>query len=256
MYIIDRYAYSNALRPIDPAQKSGLAMVTILLCLLLNRPSVGFPAFVWMSVLTVWWARIPFPVFGRILLAEGAFLVLSVAGVAISIGLHAPELPYTLSIGAFWLGTSPEALTESLRLLTRALGCAAALNFLILTTPLIDTIELLRRLRIPDTLIEVMTIVYRAIFVLLESMQRIHTAQDARLGYQTPQRAMQSVAMLSSQLFLDAYRRSQRLQIALDSRGLDGPLRVLPLNYSSDPRVWWIGAGLASSLLLAGGISG
>lgn len=252
MHLIDRYAYSNALRRLDPAQKAGLALLAIMLCLLLDRPAVGLLTLVWMLGLAVGWARVPLRVFGRVLLAEGLFLGISVLGVALSLSLAPPAQGWSWQLGPLWLSSSPAALAVATRLLARALGCAAALNFLILTTPLVDLIGLLRRLRLPEALIDLMTVTYRAIFVLLESMQRMATAQDARLGYRDGRRAMRSAALLASQLFLDAYRRSQRLQTALESRGMHGPLRVLPLTYTSDRLVWWFGAAMATSLLLVG----
>lgn len=253
MHVIDRYAYTNALRRVDPAQKGGLALLAILLCLLLDRPAVGLLTLLWMTALTTLWARTPLLVFGRTLLAEGLFLTLSVLGVALSVSLAPSALPAAAwQIGPLWFSTSPTALDLATRLFTRALGCAAALNFLILTTPLIDLIELLRRLRLPETLIDVMTITYRTIFVLLESLQRIYTAQDSRLGYRNAKRSMQSAALLSSRLFLDVYERSRRMHIALESRGMDGPLRVLPMRYTYDWRTWWFGAALLTSLLLLG----
>jgi cobalt/nickel transport system permease protein len=251
MHHIDRHAYSNAIRTLDPAQKGALAAFAILLCLLLDRPAVGLLTIGWMLALTTLWARVPPLVFGRTLLAEGLFLMLSVASVAVSVS-RSQSGPAVWQLGPLWLSTSPAALDLAARLFTRALGCAAALNFLILTTPLTDLIELLRRLRVPETLIELMTIIYRAIFVLLESLNRMRTAQDARLGFSSPQRAMRSAGLLGSQLFLDAYRRSRRLQVALESRGLDGPLRVIALDYTSDRRVWWIGGAMTASLVLVG----
>ncbi|MFV9505807.1 MAG: cobalt ECF transporter T component CbiQ [Oscillochloridaceae bacterium umkhey_bin13] len=251
MHLIDRYAYSNAIRTLDPAQKGGLSGLALLLCLFLDRPVVGLLTIIWMFALTTLWARIPVLVFGRVLLTEGLFLAFSVLGVAVSISLSPPTSTMAWQVGPLWLSTSIEALELTLRLLTRALGCAAALNFLILTTPLTDLIEVLRRLRLPETLIELMTLIYRAIFVLLESLERMRTAQDTRLGFSTPGRALRSAGLLGSQLFLDAYRRSRRLEVALESRGLAGPLRVIPLAYTADRRVWWFAAALAATLLLA-----
>ncbi len=49
---IDRHAYSNRLRLIDPAQKGGLAVLAIGLCLLLDRPAVGLLTMAWMLALT------------------------------------------------------------------------------------------------------------------------------------------------------------------------------------------------------------
>lgn len=180
MRLIDRYAYSSRLRRIDPAQKGGLALLAILLCLLLDRPAVGLLAVGWMPPLTVRWARVPLRVFGRVLLAEGLFLTVSALGVALSVGLApAPPPAWAWQLGPLWLSSGPAALDSAARLLARALGCAAALNFLTLTTPLTDLIDLLRRLRLPETLIDLMTLVYRTIFVLFECLQRMAVAQDA-----------------------------------------------------------------------------
>ncbi|NJN84172.1 MAG: hypothetical protein HC802_19110 [Caldilineaceae bacterium] len=60
------------------------------------------------------------------------------------------------------------------------------------------------------------------------------TAQESRLGFRNRHTMLRSAGLLGSQLFIDAYRRSQRVQIALDSRGFDGTLRVLPSEYIAD----------------------
>jgi cobalt/nickel transport system permease protein len=255
VHLIDRHAYTNAIRQVDPAQKAALAGAAIGLCLLLDRPAVGLLTVGWMLALATLWARVSARVFGQILFAEGMFLALSVLGVALSVSLAPPTVAgWGWRLGPLWLSSSPVALELALRLVSRALGCSAALNFLILTTPLVDLIELLRRLRVPEVLIDLMTVVYRAIFVLLESLQRMATAQDARMGYHDAPQAMRSAALLASQLFLDAYRRSRRLQIALESRGMAGPLRVLPIAYTRGRRAWWLGATMAASLLLVGAL--
>lgn len=255
MRLLDRYAYASPLRRIDPAQKAALALLTILLCLVLDRPAVGLLALLWMLGLSAGWARVPAGVVLGILGAEAAFLTLSTLGVALSVGLG-PRGPagWSWQLGPLWLASSPAALAQALRLIARALGSAAALNFLILSTPLVDLIELLRRLGLPEVLIDVMNVTYRSIAVLLESMARMATAQDARLGYRDARRSLRSAALLGSQLFLDAYRRSQRMQVALESRGLQGALRVLPGSYRRDGRVWALGVALAASLLLAGAL--
>jgi cobalt/nickel transport system permease protein len=251
MHLIDRYAYSNRIRSIDPAQKAGLALLVLALCLLLNRPAVGLLAASWMWGLATVLAGLPWRVFGRALLAEGMFLALSVAGVAISIGAAPPADPIgALALGPLWVGVGRAGLATAVELASRALGAAAALNFLILTTPLVDQIDLARRLRVPPLLIDLMTLVYRSIFVLLESLQRMHTAQESRLGYRTAGRAMRSAGLLGSRLFVDAYRRAQRLQTGLESRGYSGELRVLPIVYRRDRRWYGVCLAVAASLIL------
>jgi cobalt/nickel transport system permease protein len=126
------------------------------------------------------------------------------------------------------------------------------MNFLALTTPLVDMLELFRRWRVPTILVDIMVIIYRFIFVLLESLERMYMAQDSRLGYHTSYfRAMNSAALLGSRLFIDAFQRSQRLQIALESRGYNGgDLQVLPSYYLSDRKIIWAGLAVAASMIL------
>lgn len=253
MDTIDRYAHSNAIRCLDPAQKGALALLAMGLCLLIDHLLTSLLTIGWMLALTVLWARVPARVFLRVILAQSIFLAVSSVGVAISIGIG-PAVPdsWALCVGSLSIGTRPAALTLAFLLIARATGCVSGLNFLILTTPLVDLIELMRRLRAPEVLIDLMTLTYRAIFVLLESFQRIRVAQDARLGYSHPRQAMRSAALLVSRLFLDTYRRSLRLQLSLESRGMEGALRVLPMTYTRTFSPWWLGLAMVFSLLLAG----
>jgi cobalt/nickel transport system permease protein len=254
VHIIDQYAYANRIRTIDPLQKASLAGSVILLCLVSNRPIVGALALGWMWGLTVFWAGLPARVFGRVLLAEGLFLGLSVIGVLVSISLTPPPVEsWRWQLGAVWISTSRPAFDATLQLVARTLGATAALNFLTLTTPLVDLVDLLRRLRCPGLLIDLMTLIYRFIFVLLESLNDMYTAQNSRLGYVNFRRGMMSAGLLGSQLFIEAYHRSQRLQVALESRGYAGDLKVLPATYQFDRRLWGLGVGMIASLLLVWG---
>ncbi len=250
MRIIDRYAYGNRLRRVDPAHKGGVALLVIALCLALNEPAVGLLAIGWMWFLTVAVAGLPPLAVTRLLLAESTFLALASLGVALSVSAGAvPESEWAWQVGPLWLSTGPTALHNVVHLLTRALGSATAMNFLALTTPLVDLVDLLRRLRVPALLIDLMTVTYRFIFVLLESLERMYTAQASRLGYATARRSLASAGLLGSRLFIDAYERSQRLETALESRGYDGQLRVLSSRFDGGQRVLWWGATVVASLL-------
>ncbi len=254
MHLIDQYAYHNRIRQVDPVYKVGLALTVVILGLILNEPLVGLAAIGWMYGLAVYVAGIPGRTFAKVIGAEGAFLMLTIVGVVISFSLTDPGHMSTWAwpVGPIWISSSPASLYRGLNLVTRALGAAAALNFLALTTPLVDIIELLRRWRIPGELIDLMTIVYRSIFVLLESLDTLYRAQESRLGYNTSYwRAMNSAALLGSRLFVEALQRSRQMQIALESRGYEGGnLQVLPSPYRSGRRIGWLGLAAAASLCL------
>jgi cobalt/nickel transport system permease protein len=245
---IDRYAYSNRLRFIHPGQKLGLALLTIVLCLMLDQPLVGLLAAGWMTVLAVAWARLPLRAFGGAVLAEGFFLAWAVVGVAVSVRAGSGGWPLAFSV-------TSESLETALRLFTRALGSATAMAFLAFTTPLVDLLDLGRRAGVPPLLLDLAMLIYRFTFVLLESLERMVTAQETRLGYINFRRSMTSAAQVASRLFIQTYQRSQRLQTALEGRGYAGDLRVLPAAYRRSRPAWLFTVALAGCLLAAWGLA-
>jgi cobalt/nickel transport system permease protein len=252
MHIVDQYAYSNRLTKTSPAAKAGLALWVIILCLGLNQPLVGLVGLCWMAGLAVGVAKIPARLFATVLLAEATFLLFSTLGIAISVSTHAPPHAWVLSFGAFSLSTTPTALAALGVILTRTLGATSALNFLTFTTPLVDTVGLLRRLHVPAALTDLMVIMYRFIFVLLETLATMITAQESRLGYQTGYyRVMQNAAQVGVRLFINASHRSRRLETALTARGYEQELPVLPSLYTPFRFGGWIFALITLTMMAA-----
>ncbi len=232
MKFVESLVYANRLRSLHPAYKVALTLSVIASCLILNAPLANLVAIVWMSVFVIFGARVPARAFFKLLAAETIFLMLSLLGIMLNLRLTQPENTlWVWRVGPLWFSSSPAALEASWVVLTRALGAASAMNFLALTTPITDLTDFFRRLRVPEFLIDIMAVMYRFVFVLLEMFERMYTAQDSRLGYINRRRAMQSASLLASQLFVATFHHSQKLQIALDSRGYDGALRVLPFQY-------------------------
>jgi cobalt/nickel transport system permease protein len=245
---IDRYAYNNRLRHLPPAHKGGLSLLTLALCLLLNRPAVGLAATMWMWLLATIWAGIPPKPFSGVLAVQAGFLLLGVLGVVVQVG--AGDTTPLWQIGSF--AVTEASLTTAFQLFGRALGCTAAMSFLAFTTPLTDLIDLGRRGGIPSWLLDLATLIYRFTFVLLQSMEQMVTAQQTRLGYVDWRRSMHSAAQVAANLLLISYRRTKLLQLALEGRGYRGELTVLPHTYQPDGRIWVVGVLLAASLLLLG----
>ena len=137
-----------------------------------------------------------------------------------------------------------------MRLAARSLAALSAMLFLALSTPMTDLIALLRRLKVPETLLEIMVLCYRMLFVFSEAVRDTRTAQAARLGYATPALALRSLGSLTANLTLQIWQRSRDLHISAQSRNNDGPLRFLEPEYVSSRRDLSI-ATLGSAGLIA-----
>jgi len=222
---IEQHTYSNRIRKLHPAYKAGLAFLVLIVCLLTTNYFISFICFVGIFALTVIWARIPITVFLKLILSEGSFLFIAILGVAVSVTFHPSIGAYR--VGNLWLNITAASVNLALVIFFRALGSAAALNFLILTTPVSDLIYLARKVHVPEFLMDIVIIMYRFIFVLYDSLERMVLAQQIRLGFSNFKSSWRSIANIAAQLFIEALQRSRRLNLALQGRGWDGTLKVL-----------------------------
>jgi cobalt/nickel transport system permease protein len=170
-----------------------------------------------MFATTVLGAGIPAITWLRLMALPGGFLITSVPFLALSLDFS-PGLE---------LAFSPQGLEVALTVLLRALAAVSCLMFLTLTTPLIDLVPLLRRLGIPQAVVEIMLLTYRMVFVFLERAASARQAQVARHGYVGLRNSLRSLGLLVSSLFQRSLERSRRLEIGLTARGFQGELRVL-----------------------------
>ena len=226
---IDRFAYGSPIRKLDPVYKTGFSLLIIFFCLAAGRPFISIAALVIVLSLSLFIASLPAGFLLKLLFAEGGFLFFSVLGVALSI--HTQPDVGGFPLGCFYILITPSSFTLAITLFLRSLACVAAMNFLALTTPLIDLIALFRRMHIPELLIDLMTLIYRFIFTLVDCLERMVLAMETRCGFCNWRRSMASAGQIGANLFIETYRKSRNLEKALEGRCWDGSLHVLPQEY-------------------------
>jgi cobalt/nickel transport system permease protein len=87
---------------------------------------------------------------------------------------------------------------------------------------MIDLLKVMKRVKIPDLIIELMLLIYRFIVILIEISDNITTAQISRLGRRNVKSTLKSTASLMSVLFIHSIRKANRLYDAMESRNYDG----------------------------------
>ncbi len=247
--LLDHYAYGNRWRDLCPVEKGLLTGLALAASLAARAPLAAAVVFVVMAALTVVGARIPLRSYLRLLLLPAGFLLAGVAGLLLS-----------LSGGDILLGTLPATglavyfsyagLAQAVLVMTRALAAVAALYFLALTTPMTEIIGLLRRLRVPALLLELMVLAYRQIFIFLQIAREMRLAQASRLGYATTGNSFRSLGVLGANLYLRAHQRSQQLHRSLVSRGYENDLRWLERDYPRSNRNLLLATLVGGSLLV------
>lgn len=217
--LIEQSAYSNRWRGVSPSAKGLFALFGLIAAFAARTPIAAGVVAGLLAVAALLGARVLPGRLVRVAAPALGFLLIGSLSLLVSPGFDAQG-----SLMVHWL---PEGSDPFFKLVSRSGAALAALLFLVLTTPLIDLIALLRWLKMPEVLLELMIICYRMLFVFSEALHDTLTAQSARLGYATPRLALRSLGQLTAGLTLQIWSRAHDLQVAAQARNNDGPLRFL-----------------------------
>lgn len=227
MINIDKYAYISKLKNTAPMKKLIFSLLTLGVCLWAGSVTISV-----LVILTMGWTIIfkgctPFRTFIKLMLIPISFLVIGVLPIGINISGDKSAFLFSMHSFGLYIGVSQSSIQNVVNLFFKTLGAVSCLYYLSLSTPIVDLLAVLRRLKFPKLMIELMGLIYRFIFVLIETADTMFMAQNSRLGYSSLSTAYRSMASLILSLFIRAYKRSEDIYTALEARGYDGELNVL-----------------------------
>jgi cobalt/nickel transport system permease protein len=227
--LLEDVAQKNGLREVNTWLKLAAGLSAIVLCLL----STGYasPLFIALvlSAAVLILARVDIRTYAELFLVPLSFALMSAAVIVlISGGEHVfwswDPLPF-LS-----LSVTRESINTGFFVLCRVIGGMSALLFIALTTPMTDLFVVMRKLKVPDFVIDLAMIIYRTIFFLLDQVRQIHRAQVMRLGYSGWKESINTFAMLCGAAFIASWDAGDDLVRAMDARCFDGKFALLGEN--------------------------
>ncbi|MBA7663981.1 Energy-coupling factor transporter transmembrane protein EcfT [subsurface metagenome] len=133
---------------------------------------------------------------------------------------------FTISLWGFHLVGYVEGLAHGFLIMCRVIGGVSLILFLSMSTPANKLLLAASWFRLPKIFIELVLLVYRYVFVLIEEVVAIRDAQKVRLGYRNWRRSMKSLGVLGSSLILRAYDRAERVFEAMIARGYTGTMAI------------------------------
>lgn len=224
---VDYFAYASALRKWNADFKVVFAILSLILCIILNNIFVSILVILVMGYLTVVVGGLSFRHYLSMMLVPIVFLLLGSVAIAIGFSLEPAGQYYVRVFHLFYIYCSNAGLLRALKLLLKALGAVSALYMMTLTTPLGELISVLRRMHIPKVLIELMNMIYRYIFIMLDTHSRMKNSAESRLGYVDFRTSCYSFGQVASNLLIVSLKRGNDYYNALESRCYDGEIRFL-----------------------------
>ena len=224
---VDYSAYASHMRSWNATFKIIFSMLCLLLCLILNNIYVSIAVILIMGYMTVVIGGLELDHYISMLLIPIVFLLFGSAAIAVGFSWNSVG-QYNLNVfGWFYIYCSQASLWKASGLIFKALGAVSALYMMTLTTPLSELIVVLRKAHIPKVIIELMNMIYRYIFIMLDTHSRMKNSAEARLGYVDFKTSCYSFGQVASNLLIVSLKRGTDYYNALESRCYNGDLQFL-----------------------------
>lgn len=247
---IDKYAYTSKISKIDPKTKLLFALFPLCICIICNSFIISILTIVIMTYATLKLGGISYNRLFKLMLIPTSFLLVGVLTIIINRFLSSENLLLSINLGNYFYGVSGESLIKGLKIVFKALGAVSCMYFFSLNTSMNDFFNFLRKTRLPILFIELMELMYKFIFVIWEEKEKVYIAQSSRLGYLGFKNKLKSSAELMTVLFLRSFRRVDKINISLESRGFDGSLDILTDEYMKHKKMEFYTIIIAIILIL------
>ena len=226
MIVVDKLCYNSRLRYVNTGEKFALSLITLVFCIVSRSVLMAVLVLLVNGILTVGIGGISFRRYLKLMLIPLVFLLLSTIALLVNFS-PVPLDGYAIPLGSIYLTAGRASLLNALQLIATALAAVSCLYFLALNTTMTDILDQFRRLHVPGLLVELMLLIYRYIFVLLDVAYHIITSQHSRLGNRDFRTACKSFGGMVSVLFIRSMKKAGALYDAMESRCYDGTIRVL-----------------------------
>jgi cobalt/nickel transport system permease protein len=233
---IDYYAQNSGMRNWNSKYKVLLALITICLVVALDNIAVSVFVLITMSALTLSAGKTPTKIYISLMMIPFTFIILS--GITIMVQFSNAGEGVGFVTKYFCIYVSRESVYTALSVCFKALGAVSAMYMMSLSTPLGEIISVLRSFHLPKIIVELMNLIYRYIFILLECAGQMQSASKARLGDKNFATACRSFSSIACNLFIVSMQKANRYYDALVSRGYDGGL--IFMTRKSKVNIWQI----------------
>ncbi|MBY9013822.1 MAG: cobalt ECF transporter T component CbiQ [Gammaproteobacteria bacterium] len=257
IHFLDPYHHrSSPVHHLDPRVKLLLALAFILTCAL--TPPGAWPVYILLlaMVLSV-----------EILSDLGISYVQKRSLLALPFILAAFPVIFTIrgeplasfSIASWTLTVTQPGVERFISIALKSWISVQAAVVLAASTPFPALLAAMRAIHIPRLLVAIFGLMWRYLFVLTDEALRLMRARAARSGQSTAPGAKTGGSLawrarvtggMAGSLFLRALERSDRIYMAMVSRGYDGEVRTIPLPSLNGMQITILALGLFALALL------
>ena len=245
---MDALAYSSRMLNWAPLGKLLLVIVVLIANVMTDSVVTAFAVLAIGLVLMAYSTNMRIPFMLAVAIGE-AILILIVACGIISINGD-PSEPCIWRADFLWLDLymTADSFNQAWLVMIRAVAGITVMMAFATSTPIPHLAQALRQIRIPDEICEIVVLIYRYAFLLLERMDTMWSAANSRLGFTGFKRSMRTIASIAVGIFTSSMNLADKAQVSLDCRGYRGYFPIW--NRPQKAGVGWVAAAAAVFVLL------
>ncbi len=221
---IDVLAHQSKLKKISPRIKFITFFTLMVMCIFSKRVFYGLLLFCIVSLIIVIAGGLDVRKYINLISLPMSFLMLSCLVILFQFE-DSPIGVLNFNIfGIYIVMTKATQIVASL-VIARSMGALSCLYAISVTTPMSDLIETLHKLRCPNILINLMYLIYRYAFLVMDIYNKLKVATDSRLGFSDFKSSMKSSGLIYTKLFMRSYANANVSFDAMESRCFDTQIR-------------------------------
>jgi cobalt/nickel transport system permease protein len=155
-----------------------------------------------------------------------SFILLGTFPIAVDFS-KVPMGQYNFNLGFCYVFTSMVQLRKLLFLILKVFAAVSALQMMALSTPSNEIIEFLRKIHTPKLMIELMNLIYRFIFILLDVQSQMKRSADARQGFCDFKTSWKTFGSIASNILILSMKKANAYYDSMEARCYDGELLFL-----------------------------
>ena len=130
-------------------------------------------------------------------------------------------------IGAWHIAITYEGLAVLVNVVVKSWLCILCLIVLSSSTRFEQLLHGMFRLRVPQVFVQIISFMYRYMFVLADQAMRMQMAMDSRNFGLNRRNIIKTMGNMIGMLFIRSYERAERIYAAMLSRGYNGEIVVV-----------------------------
>jgi len=225
-FSIDFYAYNSHIRHWNATFKVSFSVLIVILCIALENPYVSVVVIIAMAYLTIIKGELSVQEYLSILAIPIIFILLGTFTIAIDFSKQ-PRGQYNLQLGICYVFTSQAKLKEVAFLILKVFAAISALQMMTLSTPSAEIIYVLRKAHVPKLIVELMNLIYRYIFILMDVYTKMKNSAESRLGYCDFKTSCYTFGSIASNMLVISLKKANTYYDAMEARCYDGDLIFL-----------------------------